>query len=148
MTRYCFQIRVLRHLEQVVLNGIDYVTAKDMLLTKIVMRTMPLRKKKTCFVSFIVESRGRVIYDHAKSVGFARLDRLSAGNEEWSFMTGKHGVVVRGDIYVRFYEFDDLPVTDVMLHGDVGLGGQTIKYGQIAGRLLCFVSLHTGPSLF
>ena len=139
-----FQIRVLRHLEQVVLSSLDYISARDLLLSRIYMRTMPLRNKKFCCMSFIVESNGRIKYDNAKASGFVRLDRLNGNNEEWDFPVGKHGVVVKGDVYIRFYEFDEVPVTDIILRGEVGPGGQTIKYGNFVGRQLCFISFHTG----
>ena len=101
----------------------DIISRKDLVLSKVVLKTMPLPGQKLYYVTFIVESNGALEYDHAKSVGFIRSDSFDPVKEEWEFVLADHGIIVSGDVSIRFYIFDDKPDAHIKSVGEMEPGG-------------------------
>ena len=115
-----------------------------MILSKVVIKTMPLRNRKCCFVTLVVESNGFIDYDYGKAGGIMKLEKMHPETDEWEFELGSPGIAVKGDISVRFFYFDEKPELSAKSQAELGPGGRTIKYGTAVGNMLCFVSFHTG----
>ena len=117
-------------------------------LSRIVMSTTPYPAKSSMYVTFLIESGGFIDYDHAKAAGFVRLDRGERPEaDRWEFELSSPGVALRGDIVVRFFVFDEIPDASVDLSSisaEFGPGARTVRYGNVIGNSLCFVSFHTG----
>ena len=141
---WLLQIRVLHYLEQVLHDNIDYISPRHLMLSKVVVKTMPLRNRNCCYVTLVVESNGFIDYDYGKASGIMKLERVRPDTDEWEFELGSPGIAVKGDVSVRFFYFDEKPELSAKSQAELGPGGRTIKYGAATGNMLCFVSFHTG----
>ena len=94
-------------------------------------------------VTFIIECFGTVQYDYGKRHGLAVLTRNANDPPDLDdFNFEIEDTLVAGDVTIRFFIFDEGSLGQCP-HADVGPGAATIKYGNITGRQLCFVSFHT-----
>ena len=121
------------------------------LLTCVTLASPPSRRSSTggvARVCFIVECCGTVQYDRGKRHGGTPLPdrghkssgkRKSGGQLRFEL---EDATFVAGDVTVRFFLFDeDGPSPQ---HGaEVGPGGRTVRYGDLVGRQLCFVTFNT-----
>ena len=115
------------------------------MLSKIVMTTMPLLNRSHCYITFVIETGGFICYDHSKAAGAIRIDRVHPKTDQWEFELKYPGIALQGDVYIRFFVFDDKPEDLHKLCAELGPGALTIKYGNTyIGNSLCFVSFHTG----
>ncbi len=73
-------------------------------LDRVVLKTMPFYKRDCLLVTFVIECCGQVIYDHAKTHGLVMLQSRNAFSDEYSLDVG--GLLLKGDIVVRFFYFD------------------------------------------
>jgi hypothetical protein len=138
------QKRVLHYLDRVLHDNIDYISPRHLMLSKVVMKTMPLRNRRCSYVTLLVESNGFIDFDYGKAVGIMKLERIRPDNEEFEFELGSPGIAVKGDVSVRFFYFDEKPELSAKSQAELGPGGKSIKYGNSTGNMLCFVSFHTG----
>jgi len=53
------------------------------------------------------------------------------------------GVLVYGDVCLRFFAFEDDPIFLAQKHSELGKGGKSLTVGGVTGALLCFVTFHT-----
>ena len=150
------QRRYVRYIERAIHSDRVAIPppARRTLLTSITVTAPPARRgtgRGAARVGFMVESLGTVQYDLAKRLGAAPLpDPSDAGGRSGESENDRSvlrfeledGVLVAGDMTVRFFLFEDeapLPPAG----GDLGQGARTVRYGAAVGRLLCFVTLHT-----
>ena len=49
----------------------------QLILERIIMRTMPMPKRDFIYVTFLIESGGEVIYDHAKAKGLFKCEKYA-----------------------------------------------------------------------
>ncbi len=138
------QIRVLYYLDRVLHENIDYISPRHLMLSKVVMKTMPLRNRSCCYITLVVESNGFIDYDFGKAGGIMKLERMHPDTDEFEFELGSPGIAVKGDVSVRFFYFDEKPELSAKSQAELGPGGRSIKYGSATGNMLCFVSFHTG----
>ena len=130
------------------------------LLTCVTLEAPPIRRGAggaPARVSLVVESLGTVQYDLAKRHGATQLpdshdaagqahnkdseSRSTGERTELRFQLGD-GVLVAGDVTVRFFCFEDaIPVPPA--GAELGPGARTVRHGPALGRQLCFVSFHT-----
>ena len=138
-------------MEEIVMRNADISSNQYIVLSRIVMATIPYPSRSHCYITFLIESDGFIEYDHAKASGFVRLDRsLRPESETRGFDLPAPGLALRGDIVVRFFIFDETPDASVDLSNvsvELGPGARTVRYGNVTGNTLCFVSFHTGMSL-
>jgi hypothetical protein len=137
------QIRYVNYIESIVVKGCDFVSPVRILLTSIKLHTMPLYRRNNIRVCFIVECFGTIQYDYGKRHGLAVLSRnpnVQPESDEFKF--DLEDVVVAGDVTIRFFLFEDYSLGPSP-HGELGPGARTIKYANITGKELCFVTFHT-----
>ena len=125
-------------------EGIDFVSSKHLILTKILIKTMPMLNRTCLYMTFVVESNGIISYDHCKAVGVLKLEKIQPEEDKWAFLLGSCGVAVKGDVSVRFFYFEEEPILGINKQAELGPGGTTVRYGTSVGNMLCFVSFHTG----
>ena len=156
------QRRYLRYLERALYgSGLDPPvppTTRRTLLTAVTLVAPPMRRGAggaPARVSLVVESLGTVQYDQAKrhgalplpdpaelsGLGLVKDGEGALAAHELRFELGD-GVLVAGDVTVRFYLFEDGgPVPPA--GAELGPGARTARYGSSTGRQLCFSSVHT-----
>ena len=140
------QIRYVNYIEEIVRKGIDYTSPAQVLIKSVKIHTLPLYKRKSIRISFIIQSLGTIQYDYAKRYGLALLSKSSStgkanlDQDEFNFETD--GTLVSGDVTIRFYSFDD-NCSGPFEFAELGPGARTIRYGNIVGKQLCFVTFHT-----
>ena len=137
------QLRYLAYIEAIVLKGTRFSAPPKRLITSIKLRSLQLNQKGNIRLSFIIESMGSIQYDHGKRHGLAKLThRGDAAPQSEEFCFNTEDTLVVGDVCLRFFVFEDVPAGNLQ-HSDLGHGAKTIKYGNIIGRELCFVTFHT-----
>ena len=62
-------------MEEIVMRNADISSNQYIVLSRIVMATIPYPSRSHCYITFLIESDGFIEYDHAKASGFVRLDR-------------------------------------------------------------------------
>ena len=98
------QKRYVKYLERIMYEGEDYSSTTLRLINRITVNTMPFHPRQCVPVTFIIESRGTVVYDHGKTHGIIRMRRDHA-SQQWHFDPG--AVLVSGDVAIRFYYFEE-----------------------------------------
>jgi hypothetical protein len=137
------QIRYVNYIEAIAVKSCDYVSPVRILLTSIKLHTMPHYRKNNIRISFVVECFGTVQYDYGKRHGLAMISpNPNVPPECDEFKFDLEDVVVAGDVTIRFFWFEDYSLGPSP-HGELGPGARTIKYANITGKELCFVTFHT-----
>jgi hypothetical protein len=137
------QIRYVNYIEAIAVKGCDFVSPVRILLTSIKLHTMPFYRRNNIRISFIVECFGIVQYDYGKRHGLAVISRNpNVPPESDEFKFDLEDVVVAGDVTIRFFWFEDYSLGPSP-HGELGPGARTIKYANVTGKELCFVTFHT-----
>ena len=137
------QIRYVNYIEAIAVKGCDFVSPVRILLTSIKLHTMPLYRRNNIRISFIVECFGTIQYDYGKRHGLAVISRNpNVPPESDEFKFDIEDVVVAGDVTIRFFLFEDY-FLGPSPHAELGPGARTIKYANITGKELCFVTFHT-----
>jgi hypothetical protein len=142
------QIRYVNYVEEIVRKGKDHTSPAKILITSVKIHTIPVYKRNTIRISFIIQSLGSIQYDHAKRHGLVSLSRNSMDSahldqrnqNEFNFETD--GTLVSGDVTIRFFSFDD-NCPGPFEFAELGPGARTIRYGSTIGKELCFVTFHT-----
>jgi hypothetical protein len=121
------------------------------LLTAVTLISPPARRSingTAARLIFIVECCGTVQYDLGKRYGGTSLPDVKQ-NEKNKRKAGSRirfeledAAFLEGDVTVRFFIFDDDGPSPP--HGaEIGAGARTVKYGNVVGRQLCFVTFNT-----
>ena len=137
------QLRYVHYVEDIVLRQHDFVSPSRGLITSISLHSMPHYRRRTIRVAFIIECFGTIQYDYGKRHGLAVLTRnpaTSPDQDDFNFEIEE--TLVAGDVTIRFYLFEEASLGQSP-HADIGPGAATIKYGNVTGRQLLFVSFHT-----
>ena len=136
------QIRYINYIEEIVLNGIEYVVPPKTLVTSIKIRSLPLHYKGTIRISFVIESLGTIQYDYGKRHGLAELSQRGESPAGTEFCFNTEDTLVGGDVCVRFFVFEETSLVPLQ-QSELGPGARTIRYGSVIGKQLCFVTFHT-----
>ena len=90
-----------------------------MLISRIIMRGIPLMHLRGCQVTFVIETVQGVIYDHAKTHG---LVSCAAPSQIFPFDIGN--LPVFGDVAIRFFYFDAVVEPESLIDcvGTIGPG--------------------------
>lgn len=147
------QIRYVHYIEAIKYLDHEWVSKRYMLISRIIMRGIPLMHLRGCQVTFVIETVQGVIYDHAKTHG---LVSCTAPSQIFPFDIGN--LPVFGDVAIRFFYFDAVVEPESLIDcvGTIGPGARSISYrcedgDKVIGRQLLFVQFHTsfhdGPTL-
>jgi hypothetical protein len=100
------QLRYIEYFHKVCQEG-GY-TAPSIALHKITLHTTPkMDRNKGCDPWFVIEMRGREVFDYSKE---HVVQRMHAGREKIEF--DANNTVVQGDVCITFYHHSEEPVSD------------------------------------